>query len=271
MALGPDLARLHAFQQELLAGAARCPTTRSSRSPSCRSTRRPRTTSGRASRDEDGITDAAELEARLGRVARTDRALPREPHPPAAARRRRRCASTRCRSAATRRRQLVRAAVRGPQASSWPATRASGGRYAGRVLQLITGSIGLDDWEWGVTLLADDPVALKEIVNEMRFDEVSARYAEFGPFFTGLLLDPADVLERVGCDERRRARLLRVVPGGARGPADDLRDRQGVRRRAEHPARGQSRPTRAGSSSSSPARPTTRRGDRRTSRESAAR
>jgi peroxiredoxin len=73
-----------------------------------------------------------------------------------------------------------------------------GRRYAGRVLQLITGSVGLDDWEWGVTLLADDPVALKEIVYEMRFDEVSARFAEFGPFVTGLLLEPGDALDRVG-------------------------------------------------------------------------
>jgi peroxiredoxin len=73
-----------------------------------------------------------------------------------------------------------------------------GRTYAGRVLQLITGSVGLDDWEWGVTLLADDPAALKEIVYEMRFDEVSARYAEFGPFFTGLLLEPADALARAG-------------------------------------------------------------------------
>jgi len=73
-----------------------------------------------------------------------------------------------------------------------------GRAYAGRVLQLITGSVGLDDWEWGVTLLADDPAALKEIVYEMRFDEVSARYAEFGPFVTGLLLEPADVVARVG-------------------------------------------------------------------------
>ena len=63
-----------------------------------------------------------------------------------------------------------------------------GRTYAGRVLQLITGSTGIDDWEWGVTLLADDPVALKEIVYEMRFDPVSARYADFGPFFTGLVL-----------------------------------------------------------------------------------
>jgi len=73
-----------------------------------------------------------------------------------------------------------------------------GRSYAGRVLQLITGSTGLDDWEWGVTLLTDDPVVLKEIVNEMRFDEASARYAEFGPFFTGLVLDPADACARVG-------------------------------------------------------------------------
>ena len=73
-----------------------------------------------------------------------------------------------------------------------------GRTYAGRVVQLITGSTGLDDWEWGVTLLADDPAALKEIVYDMRFDEVSARYAEFGPFVTGLLGEPAEVLARVG-------------------------------------------------------------------------
>jgi chlorite dismutase len=73
-----------------------------------------------------------------------------------------------------------------------------GRRYAGRILQLITGSVGLDDWEWGVTLLADDPVAVKEIVYEMRFDDVSARYADFGTFVTGLLLDPAEALRRVG-------------------------------------------------------------------------
>jgi peroxiredoxin len=73
-----------------------------------------------------------------------------------------------------------------------------GRRYAGRILQLITGSVGLDDWEWGVTLLADDPVALKEIVYEMRFDEVSARYGEFGMFVTGLVLEPREALRRVG-------------------------------------------------------------------------
>jgi hydrogen peroxide-dependent heme synthase len=73
-----------------------------------------------------------------------------------------------------------------------------GRTYAGRVLQLITGSTGIDDYEWGVTLLADDPVALKEIVYEMRFDPVSARYADFGPFFTGLVLPAADACTRSG-------------------------------------------------------------------------
>jgi len=78
-----------------------------------------------------------------------------------------------------------------------------GRNYAGRVLQLITGSTGIDDWEWGVTLLADDPAALKDIVYEMRFDPVSARYAEFGPFYTGLVLDPADACARVGLRDER--------------------------------------------------------------------
>lgn len=73
-----------------------------------------------------------------------------------------------------------------------------GRRYAGRVLQLITGATGLDDWEWGVTLLADDPAVVKEIVTEMRYDPVSARYALFGPFFTGLTMDLADALGRAG-------------------------------------------------------------------------
>jgi hydrogen peroxide-dependent heme synthase len=73
-----------------------------------------------------------------------------------------------------------------------------GRTYRGRVLQLITGSVGLDDWEWGVTLLADDPKALKDIVYEMRFDEVSARYGEFGPFVTGLVLDPDELMMHLG-------------------------------------------------------------------------
>jgi len=73
-----------------------------------------------------------------------------------------------------------------------------GRQYTGRVLQLITGSAGLDDWEWGVTLIADDPAALKDIVYEMRFDPVSAEFADFGPFVVGLLAEPAEALARVG-------------------------------------------------------------------------
>jgi hydrogen peroxide-dependent heme synthase len=80
-----------------------------------------------------------------------------------------------------------------------------GRRYAGRILQLITGATGLDDWEWGVTLLADDPAAIKEIVYEMRFDEVSARYGEFGAFWTGLVMEPAAALARAGLDPGGRA------------------------------------------------------------------
>jgi peroxiredoxin len=68
-----------------------------------------------------------------------------------------------------------------------------GRRFAGRVRQLITGATGLDDWEWGVTLFAKDVFEIKSIVYEMRFDEVSARYADFGEFYVGLQL-PLDQL-----------------------------------------------------------------------------
>jgi peroxiredoxin len=62
---------------------------------------------------------------------------------------------------------------------------AIGRRYAGKVKQIISGSIGLDDWEWGVDLFAADPVIFKKLIYEMRFDEVSAVYALFGTFFVG--------------------------------------------------------------------------------------
>jgi peroxiredoxin len=68
-----------------------------------------------------------------------------------------------------------------------------GRSYAGRIRQLITGCTGLDDWEWGVSLFAHDLFEVKSIVYEMRFDEVSARYADFGEFFVGLQL-PLDQL-----------------------------------------------------------------------------
>ncbi|HKW18939.1 MAG TPA: hydrogen peroxide-dependent heme synthase [Terriglobales bacterium] len=60
-----------------------------------------------------------------------------------------------------------------------------GRRYAGEVKQIITGSIGFDDWEWGVDLFADDPLVFKKLIYEMRFDEVSAVYALFGHFYVG--------------------------------------------------------------------------------------
>ncbi|MGC3966312.1 MAG: heme-dependent peroxidase [Pirellulales bacterium] len=71
----------------------------------------------------------------------------------------------------------------------------SGMKFGGRVTQLITVSVGLDDWEWGVTLWARNPAFLKEIVYTMRFDEASARFAEFGPFYTSYVTTPEKVLE----------------------------------------------------------------------------
>jgi len=75
---------------------------------------------------------------------------------------------------------------------------ATGRTFAGRVLQLITGSTGLDDFEWGVTLFAVAPDDLKDVVYKMRFDEASARYAEFGPFYVGAVASVEEVLTSVG-------------------------------------------------------------------------
>ena len=69
-----------------------------------------------------------------------------------------------------------------------------GRQFHGRVLQVVTGSTGLDDFEWGVTLFAVHPDDLKQCVYEMRFDEASALYAEFGPFYAGMVADLAAVL-----------------------------------------------------------------------------
>lgn len=65
-----------------------------------------------------------------------------------------------------------------------------GRKYAGEVKQIISSSIGLDDWEWGVDLFSDDPLAFKRLIYEMRFDEVSAVYALFGTFYVGIRLSP---------------------------------------------------------------------------------
>lgn len=194
MALGPDLARLHRFQQELTETAL-VPTwsyvslTELSEYTSTEDDERERLAA-----DEGLAGDAlderlAVWRERMSQYAE-NRLHPRLPH------KRMLC--------------FYPMSKRRSSPDNWYALpfeerkRLMGGHarigrsYAGRILQLITGSTGLDDWEWGVTLLADDPVALKEIVAEMRYDEVSARYAEFGPFVTGLVLDPADALARVG-------------------------------------------------------------------------
>jgi chlorite dismutase len=195
MALGPDLARLQVLQHDLAGAPLRCTwsyvsLTEASEYTSTEDDERARLVA------EEQVTDPAEIESRLAawreRMAqyREHRLHPRLPAKRAI-----------CFYPMSKRRDAD---------ANWYALpfeerkRLMGGHarvgrgFAGRVLQLITGSTGLDDWEWGVTLLADDPAALKEIVYEMRFDEVSARYAEFGPFVTGLLHEPAEVLRRVG-------------------------------------------------------------------------
>ena len=74
---------------------------------------------------------------------------------------------------------------------------ASGRTFAGRVLQVVTGSTGVDDFEWGVTLFAQHADDLKEVVYTMRYDKASAIYAEFGPFYTGIVDELEVVLEHL--------------------------------------------------------------------------
>lgn len=72
----------------------------------------------------------------------------------------------------------------------------SGRKFAGRILQLITGSTGLDDYEWGVTLFGQHPDDLKDVVYTLRFDKASADYADFGQFYTGLVTTVEDLMAR---------------------------------------------------------------------------
>jgi hydrogen peroxide-dependent heme synthase len=78
-----------------------------------------------------------------------------------------------------------------------------GRRYAEEVRQIITGSIGFDDWEWGVDLFADDPLVFKRLIYEMRFDEASALYAAFGPFYVGVRLPGKKLGEWITGDRER--------------------------------------------------------------------
>ena len=73
-----------------------------------------------------------------------------------------------------------------------------GRKYAGQVTQVIQGSVGLDDWEWGVTLFADDPVVFKKLVYEMRFDPASSRFALFGSFWVGMRCVPGGLAAALG-------------------------------------------------------------------------
>ena len=91
-----------------------------------------------------------------------------------------------------------------------------GRRYAGEVRQIITGSIGFDDWEWGVDLFADDPLVFKKLIYEMRFDEVSAVYALFGTFYLGVRA-PAAELSNLSVAAAPRDNVNRKVRKGRKG------------------------------------------------------
>jgi len=75
---------------------------------------------------------------------------------------------------------------------------ASGRKFAGRVLQVVTGSTGLDDYEWGVTLFCVNPDDVKDVAYTMRFDEASARFGVFGPFYVGMVAEPTEALAAIG-------------------------------------------------------------------------
>ena len=196
MALGPDLARLQAFQAEVAAVPGLRPAssfvslTETSEYTSTEEQERERLSQHGEGLDEAAIE--ARLEAWRARMAkyREDKLHPRLPlkklicfYPMA---KRRTGKANWYQLPFEDRRRLMGGHAR------------VGMSYSGRVLQLITSSFAFDDWEWGVTLLADDPAALKEILYEMRFDEVSAVYSDFGPFIVGLLAEPAEAVRRAG-------------------------------------------------------------------------
>jgi peroxiredoxin len=196
MALGPDLARLQAFQAELAAVPGLRPAssfvslTETSEYTTTEEQERERLGSHGEGLDETAIE--ARLEAWRARMAkyREDKLHPRLPQKRLI-----------CFYPMAKRRG---GKVNWYQLPFEERRRLMGGHarvgmtYSGRVLQLITTSFAFDDWEWGVTLLADDPVALKDILYEMRFDEVSAVYSDFGPFIVGLLAEPAEAVRRAG-------------------------------------------------------------------------
>jgi chlorite dismutase len=101
-----------------------------------------------------------------------------------------------------------------------------GREYGGNVKQMIAGSVGLDDWEWGVTLWADDPTDIKDLLYEMRFDPSSSKFAEFGTFYFGRRFPPADLAavlagEPVPTDDDRVAQVSGTASVGHAGDATD--------------------------------------------------
>ena len=90
---------------------------------------------------------------------------------------------------------------------------AIGRHYTGQVTQIISGSIGFDDWEWGVDLFADDPMVFKKLIYEMRFDKASAEFAEFGAFYVGLQFDAAELGQLL---EGRTPVLTQAAPTDSR-------------------------------------------------------
>ena len=189
MALGPDLARLQRFQQELLDGPLLADYSYVSLTEQSEYAQTEDDERARLAREEN-LTDPADVEPRLAvwrdRIThyREQRVHPRLP-----------AKAAMCFYPMSKRRSAddnwyaldfdARKQLMGGHARV-------GRTYAGRVLQLITGSTGLDDWEWGVTLFARDPLDFKRLVTEMRFDEASAVYGEFGRFFTGIRFAPSD-------------------------------------------------------------------------------
>jgi chlorite dismutase len=109
-----------------------------------------------------------------------------------------------------------------------------GREYAGKVNQIITGSVGLDDYEWGVTLFADDPTEIKHLLYEMRFDPSSSKFADFGPFYVGRQFPPSDLPavfagETVPTDTAESDRTTAETEhgNGADHPSDTDSDRSG--------------------------------------------
>ena len=105
-----------------------------------------------------------------------------------------------------------------------------GRRYAGEVRQIITGSIGFDDWEWGVDLFANDPLVFKKLIYEMRFDEVSAVYALFGQFYLGVRVSggwAGETIERNFAGRIEKSLTAKdakkAAKGAKKGPSRPLR------------------------------------------------